>query len=413
MVKKNDRIEYFDSYSNTSAFVKGGDKKKYFFTIIFTLYLALTLVRYLTPGNFLLTGAVVFLGLLSLILLSVKIPKDNIYIYIFTGLLAIAFFFSSIFVLRVDRVGHVLLFIFLNFGIALILLRRHVYSQGAYLVFYALAFYMALLILTGIDPNEALKVVSRNGISEMMIVACVSLYIIQKNEAKEIDLKPAFFTFLISIWGVGRSGFISSFILLAGLFLIRMHHRKSYIFAIFFVLLSTFFIIDQLVLLGTDYPFFSRAIDYYFVQKNQDGPNPRIAMWTNYFNNLDTFRVIFGANVRTDPWPDGERYAYNYHNMFIQLHLQTGLMAIVFYVLILFALIQFWRTNKVFFVLLLTICLRGMTDTFLLFESWDFILYFFIYYFLRNLYLSIKVDQRRSETGSKLRSWYKFDNKTH
>lgn len=371
--------------------------KKVFFTIIFILYFALTLVRYLTPGNFLLTGAVVFLGLLSLILLSVKIPKDNVLIYIFTGLLAIAFLLSSIFVLRTDRIGHVLLFIFLNFGIALILLRGHVYSQGAYLVFYALAFYMALLILTGVDPNEALRVVSRNGISEMMIVACVSLYIIQKNEAKEIDLKPAFFTLLISIWGVGRSGIISSAVLLLGLLIIRMRLRKLHIYIIFFVLLVTFLFFDQLLSLGVDNVFIGRGINHYLIRKMEDGPDSRIAMWANYFNNLDVFRVFFGANVLTDPWPNGKLHAYNYHNMFIHLHLQTGLMAIVFFVLILSALVQFWRTNKVFFVLLLTICLRGMTDTFLLFESWDFILYFFIYYFLRTSYLSIKADQRRSE----------------
>jgi hypothetical protein len=286
----------------------------------------------------------------------------------------------------------VVLFIFFNFGIALILLRVRVRSQGGYLVFYAMACYMASMIFGGFDPNEALKVTSRNGISEMMIVSCVCLYIIQNNEGKEIDLKPAFLTLLISIWGIDRSGIISSLVLFVGLLFIKIRFNKFYVYGLSLALIVIYLFFHQLVLLGVDNSYLGGAIKHYLVRKMEDGPDTRIALWANYFNNLDLFRVFFGANVHTDPWPDGEVHAYNYHNMFIHLHLQTGLMAIVFYIFILFALVKFWRTNKVFFVVLLTICLRGMTDTFLLFESWDFILYFFIYCFLRDLYSSIIID---------------------
>ncbi len=364
--------------------------KSSFFTIVFTLYLALTIIRYLWPANFILTTAVTIIGLLSLIVLSKKIPEDNILIYIFMGMLATAFLFSSLFVFRTDRIAHVLLFIFFNFGVALILLRGVVRTHGAYFVFYALTCYMASMIFTGIDPDEALKVVSRNGISELMIVSSVCLYIIQNNEGEDIDLKPAFFTLLISIWAVGRSGIGSSFILFTGLYLAKRGFNKIYVCGAIFVLISIYLFFDELVLLGVDNIYFGNAINLYLARKMEDGPDSRIDIWANYFNNLDAFRLVFGVNVHTDPWPEGERLSYNYHNMFIHLHLQTGLMAIVIYVLVLSSLIRFWSSNKVFFVLLLVVCLRGMTDTFLLFESWDFILYFFIYYFLRDLYLNAK-----------------------
>ena len=392
--KEINALENSRSYSNTSPTLNGTAQKKLFFTVIFTLYLSLTLIRYLWPANLLLSASVTFLGLFSLIVLSIKIPKDNMPIYKFTGMLATAFLISSLFVFRTDRIGHVLLFIFMNFGIALILLRSHVYSKGAYLIFYALAYYMTLLILTGVDPNEALEVVSRNGISEMMIVASVCLYIIQKNEGKDIDLKPAFITLLISIWGIGRSGIISSLVLFVGLLIIKMSYRKFYIYTILFVLFVAFLCFDKLLSFGSDNFFIGPAIEFYVVRMREVGPDSRFALWANYFNNLDFFRFIFGANVLTDPWPDGAIHAYNYHNMFIHLHLQTGLMAIVVYIFIISALIKFWKTNKLFFILLLTICLRGMTDTFLLFESWDFSLYFFIYYFLRDVYLLKKADQQ-------------------
>jgi hypothetical protein len=394
MVSKEINIfENSPSYSNTSSALIRRNQKKLFFTVIFTLYLSLTLIRYLWPANLFLTSTVTLLGLLSLIVLSLKIPKDNLPIYKFTGMLATSFLVSSFFVYRTDRIGHVLLFIFLNFGIALILLRRRVYSQGAYLIFYTLTSYITLLILTGVDPNEALEVVSRNGISEMMIVASVSLYIIQKNEGKEIDLMPAFITLLISIWGIGRSGIISSFVLFIGLLIIKMRIRNYYFYALLLMLSFVFLYLDKLLMFGINNVFFGPAIEFYFVRKLEIGPDSRVALWANYFNNLDFFRFVVGANVLTDPWPDGAIHAYNYHNMFIHLHLQTGLMAIVVYIFIILALAKFWKTNNVFFVLLLTICLRGMTDTFLLFESWDFILYYFIYYFLKDDNLLIKADQ--------------------
>jgi hypothetical protein len=404
VVTKTYTAENARNHSITGSSLGGRNQKKYFFTIVFTAYFALTLIRYLWPQNLILTATITFLGLLSLIVLSMKIPKDNLPIYIFTLLLAAAFLVSSIFVLRTDRIAHVLLFIFFNFGIALILVRGQVYSQGPYLVFYALASYMALLIISGADPNEALKVVSRNGISEIMIAACVCLYIIQENEGKKIDLKPAFFTFLISIWGVGRSGIVSSLVLFLGLFFVRMRLKNLYTYAAFFALLAAFLFFDQLLLLGIDNSFIGPAIDHNFARRQDDRPEARIAIWANYFNNLDFFRVFFGANVHTDPWPGGELYAFNYHNMFIHLHLQTGLMAIVVLIFILAALVKFWRSNKVFFFLLLAICMRGITDTFLFFESWDFILYFFIYYFLKNSYLSIMCVQWWPGSNGKLRS---------
>jgi len=105
-------------------------------------------------------------------------------------------------------------------------------------------------------------------------------------------------------------------------------------------------------------------------------------MWANYFNNLDISRVIFGANVVEDPWPEGEINEYNYHNSFINLHLQTGLMGLVTLALIIFALFKFYKTNKVFFFLLLALILRSSTDLFIFFGRFDFIPFFFIFYYL-------------------------------
>ncbi|MBU4446270.1 hypothetical protein KJ656_14510, partial [bacterium] len=137
-----------------------------------------------------------------------------------------------------------------------------------------------------------------------------------------------------------------------------------------------------------DSPFFSAAISNYLAKDIGEGPDVRIDIWANYFNNLDIFRLIFGVNVYQDPWPEKEFLAYNYHNSFINLHLQTGFMGLITIALIIFSLFKFYRTNQVFFFLLLTVILRWSTDNGIFFDSFDFIPFFFIFYFLKGLSLS-------------------------
>lgn len=357
-------------------------KKINFDTILFSIYLNLVLLRYLWPANSLLTSIVVLIGLASLFLFSRKIPLKNLVFYQLMISLVIAFLLSSLFVAREDRIIHVLLFILINFGIALLLVRGNILGLGAYLTFYPMALYMASMILRGVDPNVALEVVSRNGISELMIICCVCFYIVASKNHTPIDIKPAFFTLLISIWGIGRSGIVASLFIFVGLCFLKFKLKKWHFFVILLILAWLFnFFLDEVLLILTNFNLFGNAIDF-LISRNNSGPDSRFDIWANYFNNLNVFRFFLGANVLTDPWPEGQRLAYNYHNMFIQLHFQTGLVAIVIYMLMFLALLKFWKMNRMYFILFFAICLRGMTDTFMFFESWDFVFYFFIFYYL-------------------------------
>jgi hypothetical protein len=375
----------------STIFPESSNVNKIFFTILFSLYLALSLIRFNWPAHLLMSFIITWLGLFALMLLSIRIRKRYISIYIFAGFLVTSFLISSLFVSRTERIGHVVLFIVFNTGIAMILLRGYVYSWGGYIVFYGLVGYFLMLMFAGVGPRETL-VCSYNGISMMMLIACISLYIILSMENKKIDLKPALITLLISIWGIGRSGIGSSFVLLLGLLFIRLRAKQKYIYIGIITLFITLFIAylyrDGLFMFAMDHSFFRNAIDLYLA-RSMEGPDPRIAMWTNYFNNLDIFRVIFGANVLTDPWPQGQLFAYNYHNSFINLHSQTGFMGLIVLALIIFSLFKFYRTNQLFLFLFLTVILRWSTDIGLFFESWDFIPFFFIFYFLKDVHFRV------------------------
>jgi hypothetical protein len=376
----------------TTIFPADYNVKKIFFTILFSLYLALSLIRFNWPAHLFMSFIITGLGISALILLSIRIRREYVPIYIFVGFLVTSFLVSSLFVSRTERIGHVVLFIVFNAGIAMILLRGYVYSWGAYIVFYGLVGYFLMLMLSGIGARDAL-VCSHNGISVMLLAACIPLYIILIMENKKIDLIPAFITLLISIWGIGRSGIVSCFVLLLGLLFVRLRAKPKYIhigiiFSIIFLIISYLFF-DVLSAILINSSFFSNAIDNYLARNMETRPSERIVMWTNYFNNLDISRILFGVNVLEDPWPDGERLAYNYHNTFINLHLQTGFMGLIVIVLMIFSLFKYFSTNKVFFFLLLAVILRWSTDIGLFFESWDFIPFFFIFHFLRDSHFRV------------------------
>ena len=130
-------------------------------------------------------------------------------------------------------------------------------------------------------------------------------------------------------------------------------------------------------------------MDHYWARKMETGPSERLTMWKNYFNNLDMSRVIFGVNVTEDPWPEGEIFEYNYHNSFINLHLQTGMMGLMTLALILFTLFKYYRIHQVFLVLWLTLIVRSSTDLLIFFGPFDFLPLFFIFYLLKHLHFRV------------------------
>jgi hypothetical protein len=243
-----------------------------------------------------------------------------------------------------------------------------------------------MLMLTGVDAESVLTFTSWNGISMLMLVACTSLYIILSMENKNINLIPALFTLVISIWAIGRSGIASSFVLLLGLLFVRIRAKQKYIYILIISLFIAYLFRDILFRVAIDYVKVGNAIDLYLAREVT--PSERMDIWAYYFNNLDIFRLIFGVNVHTDPWPEREYLAYNYHNSFINLHLQTGFMGLITIALIIFSLLKYYRINQVFFFLFLTVIFRWSTDLGIFFDSFDFIPFFFIFYFLKRLSLS-------------------------
>lgn len=354
-------------------------------TFIFSIYLALSLYRFAFPG-LIITLAMLITGLIPLLLFiknSVRLSKFS---YIFFILLLIFYIFSCILLNRYDAMPRNLIHLVNCFLVAFLILNGNIKSWGGYLVFYALIIYFFIFILRGIPVQEVLDYSSWNGISMMIIISCVSLYAINALENKEIDLIPATLALLFSFWGMGRSGILSCSILLIGLLILKfkslmnLKSIMSYKTILFSVLVFT------LLIFSTNPYIIDSAINTIAIvdRDTPDISTGRFEIWINYYNNLDVFRFIFGANIFTDPWPNGEELAYNLHNSFLRLFSYTGVMGVATIALMIAALLYFFRKNKLFFILFFVVVIRGFTDTIFFFESWDFLPLFFLFFYFKN-----------------------------
>lgn len=364
--------------------MKIGNYDKLILTIIYSLGLSFSLISFIWNINILIKTNVL-LSLFSLYFLVKYNNKKHFVIYIYIFLLLILFIFFSFYVGRLNwRLFAPLHFILYSYGFAMILVNRLVYSLSGYIIFYALASYFVFLMLIGVSGEFALQWSSSNGVSIVMLIACISLYITTRFDKREIDLKPALITLIISIWGIGRGGIISSFILYIGLVFIKFDTKPRYIYSIiliiFTLIVSIYAYSDFFFDFAINNSFTSNAM-IRFIERSGEftESSARSNFWQNYFNNLDLFRFIFGVNVETDPWDEGLQNEFNYHNSFISLHSQTGLIGILTMLLILFSLFDLFKNDKVLFLLLFVLVIRSFTDSMIFFGRYDFIMFYFVF----------------------------------
>ncbi len=370
-----------------------------FFSLLFLLYLSLSIVRFNLPANLFLTFAIAIFALSLLFLVLIKMKKKEINCLIFLVLLLSSFALSSFLVGREYRIIQNLIFILMSSGIAFTLTRGLVKKWAVYIPFYGLLTFFIIHIILGHNPDEIL-VCSHNGVSLMLLATLIPVYILSDHQ--KVDLKPAFFSFLLAIWAVGRSGIGSIGMLLIGMSIIKYRQTQKYaylflaVMTIFICLILILFPLLHLDLYKTTKDF---LLTYFSVALTDDSglmaydvslgkaisemPSERLGILFNYLENLDFYHFLFGVNVMTMYWPEAQFFGYNLHNTFINLHSQTGILGVLVILTIIYSSYFFYSVDKkIYSLLILVMMLRWSTDIGLFFESWDFIPYFFIFTFL-------------------------------
>lgn len=108
--------------------------KKVFFTTLFVLYLGLSFAYYIWAIRLIILIPSI-IGVFVFLLLSTRIRREDVPRYLLFGLLFLFFIISSLAVGRTgDRFWVPIVYLVSNPGIALMLIRRQVYSWGGELI---------------------------------------------------------------------------------------------------------------------------------------------------------------------------------------------------------------------------------------------------------------------------------------
>lgn len=359
------------------------------YSLFCLFYISLSLIRFTWPDRIVNSIVIALIGLSALLIYLVDRELDRRLKLIslsFILMLLVAFYLSGFLNSHFDRMVQTTLFILSSSGIALLLTTGLVSAWSIKIPFWSLSCYFLILMFLAVDPMEAIFT-SQNGISQMILFACISFYLIGDGSNRELDLKPAFVTFIICLWGVGRSGIVASFVLLFLLVYYKFDNRlvRTSLLIVLILIVSflsiPYYGSDEQIKTFYGYfndTIFSNTISNY--SKTFDvSYNTRQEILYYYFLNFDLFQLFFGVDPREKYWPDGELLDYNYHNSFLTLHSQVGLFGLIYVILLCCSVFLFKKRNIIFSVLILTLFIRWSTDSYLFFEFFDYIPLFFVF----------------------------------
>ena len=350
--------------------------------VIALMIFAIDMGAYFFESNFFLRYFPFLLGLNFIIFFAAR-SKDYIYLSI-----ALTIIFLCCMIWNQDSSLNIAS-ILINISIGFYLYLRNPNSKAilSLMVFF-------LMILIGrfyINPDDIEQILisgSVNYISVIALSATALYYTFIPEKDAPVNIFPALLTCVICVLSLGRSGTVSSIILLVGLFLYNYKFMKTKLFMnlSYITIFSVAFlmIIEYADLLySIDNPssiFFRFGADF-----TQDG---RALILNEYFSNFTFFDFLFGkgnSSIR-------EAVGLSVHISYLQWHISLGAFAIPIYMLVLFANLKMFLINKLYWLIMTVIILRAATDHIMLSAGFVFgpLLIYFCAVVYHPYYLSLK-----------------------
>jgi len=346
----------------------------------FILHLAILLLalRAIQGGvHFLLAGS--FLGCVLLLIGALKKERTTITSFF----VMFIFIVSYVFTLLNNAFSNGVLFLFLMFGaygISWELCKRSLSLDFASFLFYASsATYLFLYFVLGYSEGEILNH-SRNHVSVYFINLTILLFVALNDKNIVSPAKyivPASITVFISIVAVGISGILSSVLLFTVIFLATLKKIRTSI-AILLIFVSALFLSLIFYYSGSIGDILS--LDRELLGKlrvEKFTSDPRIDIWAEYILSLDWIRFITGV-----PLSEVFSNHQNLHSSYFLLHERIGVFSFAVFVIFLISLVKIYKLNKFLFAGLLSILVRGLSDTtFLSASPFDFLLFYLVLFY--------------------------------
>lgn len=305
---------------------------------------------------------------LSLILLSINYHKVKKFMNLLIIFVLISFVFILIKYLIYQSVEPyyfmTMLYVIFNIG----LLSFNIgHPKDAYkvniLYFILLNAILLFYFLMGYTPYQ-ISIFNSGNIINFIYILLTSLIISQYYYIRgKVLIAPVIFCLIISIWTAGKSGIVVSIILMICMVLLKSMHKKNY--------RSLFNLIIMITVLTISFQWIMVKVNAFLIgnQINITSDEARKTIWESYIYHQNTLSWFLGL-------PNRDYYFAihtNTHNSFLDYHYSFGLLILLPLIFIFVALLKsLFNKNYIFTIILLIILLRAFTDSFILFNRYDF-----------------------------------------
>jgi hypothetical protein len=215
---------------------------------------------------------------------------------------------------------------------------------------------------SGGDPFNVLSSGSNNYISVIVLSMVLLYYAMAYKFEKLVSFMPAFIALVFSVWAGGRSGIISSVLLLLGLFFYNLFCIKkkgslSLYYAISILVVVALLLENFVVFYDVEDP--NSFLWRFTMDMSSDG---RLQIFKSYIQDMTVLQAIFGRGSDFIQ----NKLGMSVHISYIQWHVSFGLFAFFLYVLVFWAYLKMFFINKLYTVLMTVLLVRGSSDHILL-----------------------------------------------
>lgn len=250
----------------------------------------------------------------------------------------------------------VLVYLVMGAGFAMVVYRQTLDSRIVWAIYAAVLAYFGSALVQGLHPLFTMETRSYNHISVMGISFGVLLTLIGLRREEPAPFLPAVTTFLLCLWGMGRSGILAAGLLLAGVLIMR----RSVVRTSAFWGVSTVFVAVGVWLVrrsGLPVVEFISQSTWKFAERGF-GDAARSEILRVYLGSLDGRTLLLGHEAGII-----DTLRLTLHNSFLLWHFNFGIAALV---LLIISAVALWRClprRPAYALCLSVILLRAATDT--------------------------------------------------
>ena len=281
----------------------------------------------------------------------------------------------------------VFLYLFAAPAFAYFILENKFDSKIIYLPILVISIFFVAFISSGQDLNKVFPHTSRNYISVLMITNTALINLVEIRQFRKITIWPSILTLIFSLFATGRAGIICSTLLFIGTIFCRFDKLSSNrkILYFFIILIPSGILIilflDSIKIVFERMDFFTRFEKFGVID------DTRKLLLQSYIDNIDFKSLLLGYNYDTNPL--FVKYVLNPHNSYIRLHHYVGILFFPIILYLLYTLFKLFSQNKLYFIILIALLIRGWTDSIFFLSEYDF----FIVLFILIIYKSVNRDK--------------------